>query len=118
MRSVASPSISSESSPPGVISVGDVGGRGGLALATVIGDGGAAAADLATVGTLLGNGVSFVWVDLIAELGTGGAELGTAGPEPEAELDELGFGVGVTLCVEDDEGDELGPGGSPPGPGG
>ena len=78
-------------SSSGVISVGDVGGRGGLALATVIGDGGAAAADLATVGTALGNLAFFNLVGLNAELGTGGAELGTAGPEPEAVLEELGL---------------------------
>ena len=61
----------------------------------MIGDGGDAAADLATVGTLFGsgNGVRAVRVGLTAELGAGGAELGTAGRKLLAALDELGFGA-------------------------
>ena len=63
-------------------SVGDVGGRSGLLLAIVTGEGGDAALDLAITGTLvgtaLGRGKGFLGADvgLTAERGVGGAELG------------------------------------------
>ena len=97
--------------------MGVVGGRDGLGLATVIGDGGAAAKDLATVGIFFGsgNGVLAVGGERAVELGAGGGALGTGKPLPWAEL---GLGVEETLGVPDALEVELGLGGSPPESGG
>ena len=99
-----------------------VGGRSGLLLATVIGEGGDAGFDFAIIGTLVGmplgtgNGVRDAEVgtgDLAAELGAGGAELGLAGGKPDDDPEALGLD-GVLADDGCDEGAELGRGGSPP----
>ena len=97
--------------------MGVVGGRDGLGLATVIGDGGAAAKDLATVGVPLGsgNGVLAVGGERAVELGAGGGALGTAGPLPRAEL---GLGTEETLGIPGALEIDPGAGGSPPESGG
>ena len=93
--------------------MGVVGGRNGLGLATVIGDGGAAAKDLATVGVPFGsgNGVLAVGGERAVELGAGGGALGTAEPIP---LAELGLGLEETLGTPDAFDLAPGSGGSPP----
>ena len=97
--------------------MGVVGGRDGLGLATVIGDGGAAAKDLATVGTPLGSGNGVLAADglRVVELGAGGGALGTAEPLP---LAVLGLGVEEMLGTLGAFEIALGPGGSPPESGG
>ena len=99
-----------------------VGGRSGLLLATVIGEGGDAGFDFAIIGTRvgiplgIGNGVRDAEAGtggLAAELGAGGAELGLAGGKPDADPEALGLG-GVLPDDGRDEGAELGRGGSPP----
>ena len=97
--------------------MGVVGGRDGLGLATVIGDGGAAAKDLATVGTPLGSGNGVLAADglRVDELGAGGGALGTAELLPPAVL---GLGVGDLLGTPGVFEEAFGPGGSPPESGG
>ena len=102
-----------------------VGGRSGLLLATVIGEGGDAGFDFAIIGTRVGifgmplgtgNGVRDAEEGtggLTAELGAGEAELGLAGGKPDADPEALGLG-GVLPDDGRDEGAELGRGGSPP----